>query len=166
MAYTGTLIAQLPSIINTMSTIRNATADDLPALVRLLGQLNEAPSPAPTQRHVAAFAAITADPRQRLLVIEHDGVVIGTVAMIIVPNLGHNGTPYALVENVVVDEGARGKRHGEALLRHIIKEAQAAGCYKVALTSRKHRKDAHRFYERLGFDATSEGFRYTLIGDQ
>ena len=148
-----------------MSNIRDATIDDLPALVRLLGQLNETPSPAPTERHVAAFDAVTTDPRQRLLVVDLDGVVIGTAAMIIVPNLGHNGTPYALVENVVVDEVARGQRHGESLLRHIIDEAQAAGCYKVVLTSRKHRKDAHRFYERLGFDATSEGFRYTLTGD-
>ena len=38
-------------------------------------------------------------------------------------------------------------------------EAQRAGCYKLSLTSNKHRKDAHRFYERLGFRATHEGFR-------
>jgi GNAT superfamily N-acetyltransferase len=100
-----------------------------------------------------------------LLVVEHEGVVIATAAVIVVPNLGHDGTPYALVENVVVDEAARGQRHGEQLLSYIIDEARAAGCYKVVLTSRKHRKDAHRFYQRLGFEATSEGFRYTLIGD-
>lgn len=146
--------------------IRTATADDLPELVRLLGQLYDASSPAsPTERHRAAFDDVAADPRQRLLVVEHDGAVIGTAAMVIVPNLGHNGTPYALVENVVVDESARGHGHGEALMRFIIDEARAAGCYKVVLTSRKRRKDAHRFYERLGFDATSEGFRYTLIPD-
>jgi N-acetylglutamate synthase-like GNAT family acetyltransferase len=148
-----------------MSIIRDATSEDLPALVRLLGQLNETPSPAPTERHVAAYAAVAADPRQRLLVVEHEGGVVGTAAMIMVPNLGHNGTPYALVENVVVDESARGQGHGELLMRHIIDEARGSGCYKVVLTSRKHRRDAHRFYERLGFDPTSEGFRYTLIPD-
>ena len=148
-----------------MSTIRDAIAEDLPALVRLLGQLNETPSLAPTERHVAAFAAVSADSRQRLLVIQHDGAVIGTAAMVVVPNLGHNGTPYALVENVVVDEVARGHHHGEELMQYIIEAARTASCYKVVLTSRKHRKDAHRFYERLGFEATSEGFRYTLIAD-
>ena len=51
---------------------------------------------------------MAADPRQRLLVVEHDGAVIGTAVLVIVPNLGHNGSPYALVENVVVDEAARG----------------------------------------------------------
>ena len=91
--------------------------------------------------------------------------MIGTAALIVVPNLGHNGSPFALVENVVIDESARGQRHGDALMRYIIELATAAGCYKVVLTSRKFRKDAHRFYERLGFTATSEGFRYTLIDD-
>lgn len=145
--------------------IRDATIDDLHALVRLLGQLNETASPAPPSQHVAAFEAVSADPRQRLLVVERDGAVVGTAALVVVPNLGHNGSPYAIVENVVVDESARGQRHGEALMRYIIDSALAAGCYKVVLTSRKSRKDAHRFYERLGFEATNEGFRYTLIPD-
>ncbi len=148
-----------------MTAIRDATLDDLPALVRLLGQLNETASPAPTERHRAAFDAIAADPRQRLLVLEHDGAVIGTAALVIVSNLGHDGTPYALIENVVVDEAQRGSGHGELLIRYMIEAAHAAGCYKVVLTSRKHRTDAHRFYQRLGFEATSEGFRYTLIAD-
>ncbi len=145
--------------------IRDATAADLPTLVRLLGQLNETASPAPTERHAAAFDAVSADPRQRLLVVEHEGAVIGSAVLVIVPNLGHNGAPYALVENVVVDEAARGQRHGEELMRYIIEDARSAGCYKVVLTSRKFRTDAHRFYERLGFDASSEGFRYTLVAD-
>ena len=148
-----------------MSTIRDATPDDLPAIVRLLGQLNETPSPAPTERHRLAFEAVNSDPRQRLLVVEHEGTVIGSAVLVIVPNLGHNGTPYALVENVVVDEAARGRRHGEFLLAYMIDAARSARCYKVVLTSRKHRTDAHRFYQRMGFEATSEGFRYTFVAD-
>lgn len=148
-----------------MNMIREATAEDLPTLVHLLGQLNEDVPAAPTPRHQAAFDAVASDPRQRLLVVECDGAVIGSAALVIVPNLGHNGAPYALIENVVVDEAMRGQRHGERLLRYMIDEARAAGCYKVVLTSRKSRADAHRFYERLGFAATSEGFRYTLVAE-
>lgn len=148
-----------------MSMIRDATLDDLPALVRLHAQLSDEPVSECTPRHRAAFAAVSADPRQRLLVVEQDGVVVGTAVLVIVPNLGHDGAPYALIENVVVDEAVRGQRHGERLLRSMIDEARAAGCYKVVLTSRKSRTDAHRFYKRLGFDATSEGFRCTLIAD-
>ena len=83
----------------------------------------------------------------------------GSLSLIIVPNLTHVGRPYAIIENVVVDASERGAGHGEALMRHAIEEARRAGCYKVSLTSNKSRPDAHRFYERLGFRATHEGYR-------
>jgi GNAT superfamily N-acetyltransferase len=43
-----------------------------------------------------------------------------------------------------------------------IEEARRCGCHRVALTSNKRRKDAHRFYERLGFEASHEGFKIVL----
>jgi ribosomal protein S18 acetylase RimI-like enzyme len=48
------------------------------------------------------------------------------------------------------------------MVRHAVALAEQAGCYKVALTSRTHRTDAHRFYERLGFHVGSHGFRIDL----
>ena len=75
------------------------------------------------------------------------------------PNLSHFGRPYAIVENVVVDAAARGHRCGEPLMRFAIDLARDAGCYKLAITSNRHRAEAHRFYERLGFTATHFGFR-------
>jgi GNAT superfamily N-acetyltransferase len=147
-----------------MTTIRDATVDDLPELVRLLGQLNETPRPL-SEQHRKAFADVAADPRQRLLVIEDEGALFGSATMVIVPNVGHGGRPYAIVENVVVDEAMRGRGIGEQLMHYIVDRAREAGCYKVALTSRKFRTDAHRFYERLGFVASSEGFRFTLDDD-
>ena len=51
------------------------------------------------------------------------------------------------------------------MMRGTIERACEKGCRRVQLTSNRMRKDAHRFYERLSFDATSEGFRYTLITD-
>jgi GNAT superfamily N-acetyltransferase len=79
-----------------------------------------------------------------------------------VPNLSHVGRPYALVEDVVVDAAMRGQGYGEALMQRAIELARAGGCYKLALTSNKARADAHRFYQRLGFKATHEGFRIDL----
>jgi ribosomal protein S18 acetylase RimI-like enzyme len=144
-----------------MPTIREATHDDLPSLVRLMAQLNDA-TPTVLPAHEKAFADVHADPRQRLLVVEHDGAVVASASLIIVPNLGRDGRPYAIVENVVTDEPLRGRRFGEKLMQYCIEQARAAGCYKIALTSRKHRADAHRFYRRLGFEASSEGFRLAL----
>ena len=142
-------------------SIRDATAADLPVLLRLLGQLNETLAPL-CDEHLRAFEAIQADTRQRLLVVERDGSVIATASLVVVPNIGHGGLPYAIVENVVVDGPSRGQGVGAQLMRFIIDDARTQGCYKVALTSRKTRSEAHRFYERMGFARLSEGFRIDL----
>ena len=147
--------------------VRNATEADLPRLVELLAQLSldtprEDPGPPPPETYRRAFREIEADPRQRLLVVEVQARIVGTATLIIVPNLSHGGRPYAIVENVVVDAASRDSGHGELLLRHVIEEARRAGCYKLSLTSNKRRREAHRFYERLGFQATHEGYRVDL----
>lgn len=149
------------------TTIREATAADLPRIVELYAMLalnpeQELLSDPPIAEYERAFAEVSADPRQRLLVLESEGRVVGTIVLILVPNISRRGRPYALIENVVVDEGVRGRGYGEALMRYAIDQARDAGCYKVSLTSRTQRADAHRFYERLGFSVSSKGFRIAL----
>lgn len=148
-------------------TIRLATEADLPRIVELLAQLSpddpareDVVSPLPYNYHLV-FREMSQG-KQQLLVAEVRKRVVGTLALVIVPNLSHRGTPYAIIENVVVDEKARSRGIGEALIRRAIEEARKAGCYKVSLTSNKQRKDAHRFYERLGFARTHEAFRINL----
>jgi N-acetylglutamate synthase-like GNAT family acetyltransferase len=147
--------------------VREATEADLPRLVALLDQLSpderrERPGPPLPAAYTTVFRQIAADPNQQLLVLERDGELAGSAAVIIVPNLTHQGTPYAIVENVVVDGQQRGGGGGEALMRRVLELAREAGCYKVALTSNKRRDAAHRFYRRLGFEASHEGFRIDL----
>ncbi|MCH8064552.1 MAG: GNAT family N-acetyltransferase [Chloroflexi bacterium] len=144
--------------------MRDAHEADLPRIVELLAQLSlDAPREWPDEplpaSYLAAFEEIVADRRQRLLVVEAQGRIVGSAALIIVPNLSRQGRPYAIIENIVIDTDARGVGHGEALVRYAIEEARKAGCYKLSLTSNKRRPDAHRFYERLGFQATHEGYR-------
>lgn len=149
-------------------TIREATEADLPQLVALLAQL--APddperegmsSPLPYEYHIV-MRQILETPGQHIFVLEERGKIVGTAALSVVPNISHRGTPYAIVENVVVDQKVRSKGHGELLMRHAIEEARRAGCYKVSLTSSKRRADAHRFYKRLGFERTHDAFRLNL----
>jgi N-acetylglutamate synthase-like GNAT family acetyltransferase len=147
-----------------VATVRDATESDLPRLVELLAQLSldaphEDPGPPLPESYRAAFREIEADANQRLLVLEAGGRIAGCATLLIVPNLSHQGRPYAVIENVVVDAPERGAGYGEQLLHYAIEQARAAGCYKLSLTSNKQRKDAHRFHERLGFRATHEGFR-------
>ncbi len=148
-------------------TIRRATEADLPRIVELLSQLSldddrDSPAEPLPESYRAAFRQIEADPRQQLLVAEVDGRVMATATLGIIPNLSYRGRPWAFVEGLVVDSSARGKGYGEALLRYAIEEARRAGCYKVSLTSNKRRVEAHRFYQKMGFAATHEGFRLLL----
>ena len=147
--------------------VREARRADLPRIIELLDQLGASPgqedlSSPLLSSYIEAFEQIVSDPRQRLLVLESAGDVVATAVLIIVPNLGHHGRPYALIENVVVDASQRSQRHGEQLMRYVIEQARAAACYKITLTSALRREDAHRFYERLGFRFTHKGFRLDL----
>jgi N-acetylglutamate synthase-like GNAT family acetyltransferase len=149
-------------------TIREATEADLPQLVALLARLapddpkrEDMSSPLPYEYHLV-LRQIIETPGQHVLVLEERGKIVGTAALSVMPNVSHRGTPYAIIENVVVDEKARSKGYGELLMRHAIEEARRAGCYKVSLTSSKRRSEAHRFYERLGFERTHEAFRLDL----
>ncbi|HWO93342.1 MAG TPA: GNAT family N-acetyltransferase [Dehalococcoidia bacterium] len=144
-------------------TVREARLGDLEALLRWYAQLNLPGEPPatperPTEAHQRALATILARDDVWLLIAERAGVGVGTVQLTIVPNLTHGGRPWANVENVVVDEHARGLGVGSALLDEAVGRAQAAGCYKISLTSRVEREAAHRFYEARGFQARHRGY--------
>lgn len=61
-----------------------------------------------------------------------------------------------------VDRTLRSAGIGTALLRHAIAAAEEQGCQLVQLTTNAERADAHRFYERLGFQPTHVGFKLHL----
>jgi GNAT superfamily N-acetyltransferase len=154
---------------STDVTLREATEADLPVIVRLLAQLRpddptveDASAPLPAA-YAAAFRRMLAA-GQRVLIAVSDDAVVATATLIVCPNLSHGGRPYAIVENVVVDESRRGAGLGELLLRRAIDLAREAGCYKLSLTSNRARTDAHRFYGRIGLRATHEGF-WIDLGD-
>jgi ribosomal protein S18 acetylase RimI-like enzyme len=68
----------------------------------------------------------------------------------------------AWIEDVVVDEAARGSGVGEALSREAVRCAVGLGARTVELTSRPSREAANRLYQRLGFALRdSNVYRYT-----
>ena len=148
-----------------MISIRRATADDLPAILSMLandqlGATRETLDDLTPYR--AAFTEIDADSNQRLVVAERNGQVIGTLQLTLIPGLSRRGSRRGLVEAVRVHADARGLGLGGTLMRWAIDESRANGCTLVQLTSDKSRTDAHRFYERLGFVATHEGYKLKL----
>ncbi|MEU9474287.1 GNAT family N-acetyltransferase [Streptomyces sp. NPDC048191] len=145
--------------------IRPATADDLSAIVALLaddplGAQRESPDDMTPYR--AALERLDADPNQHLVVAVRDGRVIGTLQLTIIPGLSHKGATRALIEAVRIHAGERSSGLGSLLIEWAIDTARRLECRMVQLTSDKTRTDAHRFYERLGFSATHEGFKLRL----
>jgi GNAT superfamily N-acetyltransferase len=140
-------------------TIRYAEERDLDALLELFGQLADQAPDEPSASVRAALEVVTEAPFVHLLVAEEAGRMVGTVELIIVPNVTHGGRPWAQLENMVVDERIRGLGVGQALLGRCEALAQEHGCYKIQLQSANHRAGAHLFYEAFGFAASSKGFR-------
>ncbi|MGB2582554.1 MAG: GNAT family N-acetyltransferase [Dehalococcoidia bacterium] len=148
-----------------MANVRLATEEDIPRILGLyheltihLSQVEMSRSPSPDDvREV--FAEICADPRHELFVAEDGGEVVGTVILLIVPNLSHSATPWALVENLVVGEKYRREGYGRMLLEHVIARAKEKGCHRIELCSDLRRKEAHQLYSSVGFEASAYGFR-------
>ena len=124
-------------------TIATAVDDELyAAALRLLPQLSGTPQPL-TRDHLAEIVATTDQ-----FVARVDGAIIGIATLVMYR------TPvgvHAWIEDVVVDNAARGKGVGEALTRAMIERAKQKGVRKLALTSNPRREAANRLYQRLGF---------------
>ncbi len=149
--------------------IRRASVHDLARVVDLIRggaapgtESEDDPGPPLPQAYLDAFAVIDADPNTDLLVAEYDGHVVGTFQFTCIPGIGHRGGRVAQAESVHVDAALRGRGIGEAMMRWAMDEARRRGCFRLQLTSNKSRADAHRFYRRLGFSATHEGFKILL----
>jgi len=118
--------------------------------------------PADAQTYAAAYDRVTADPSQRLVVVERDGHVVGTLQLSIIPGLSRRGATRSIIEGVRVAQDERGHGVGTELITWAVEESRRAGCALVQLTSDASRTDARRFYERLGFEASHIGFKLPL----
>jgi GNAT superfamily N-acetyltransferase len=113
-------------------------------------------------RYRAAFDEITADPKHRLIVAEKNGEVVGTIQLSFIPGMPNFGMKRGLLENVHIRNDQRGSGLGTEMVTWAIERCREAGCGVVQLTSNKLRLDAHRFYEKLGFAKSHEGFKLKL----
>ena len=144
---------------------REATAEDIPAIVAMLaddalGAARE--TPGDLVPYLAAFATVDANPDQILLVADGHGEVIGCAQITFIAGLSHRGMWRADIEAVRVRSGLRGTGLGTRLIEWCIEAARKRGCGMVQLTSNASRRDAHQFYERLGFTASHTGFKLRL----
>ncbi len=141
--------------------VNEVTTDVVEAFGRLLPQLSASAS----QLDADALSVIVSAPASTLLIARAGGEIVGTLTLVIFP------IPTGIrawVEDVVVDEAARGKQFGgkrvaETLTTEAIRIARQAGAKTVDLTTRPSRVAAGKLYERLGFEQRdSRVYRYSL----
>ena len=143
---------------------REATRADVPAVLALLedDHLGAAREGADLQRYFAAFDAMAAEGGNRLIVGERVGVVVATYQLTFIAGLSLRATRRAQVESVRVASDLRGGGIGAVMLADAEARARAAGCGLIQLTMNTSRKDAWRFYERIGFEPSHVGFKKSL----
>ena len=144
--------------------LRKATRSDVPALVGLFveDELSTADDGCDLDPYLRAFDAIDADPTHLLVVAEVGGEVVGTLQLSVLISMARRGARRGQLEAVHVRADHRGSGIGGAMVRWAVDEARRRGCALVQLTSQKRRSDAHRFYERLGFVPSHEGFKLSF----
>lgn len=154
----------------TQLTFRDAKPGDIATMVAL-SHAGDArgkdtppldPATLDDPRYRKAFDDIAADPNHRLIVAERNGEIIGTLQISLIPGLPNFGMKRGLLENVHIRADQRGGGLGSEMVQWAIEQCREAGCGLVQLTSNKLRLDAHRFYEKLGFAKTHEGFKLRL----
>ncbi|MGD9511879.1 MAG: GNAT family N-acetyltransferase [Geminicoccaceae bacterium] len=145
--------------------IRDADEADLPEILAMLvddmlGAARDSGGVDPA--YVEALRAIQAEPNSRQLVAIEDGHVVGCFQLSFLPGLGRHGSWRAQIESVRVARMRRSAGIGALMMRWAIEQARQRGCALVQLTTDKRRADAHRFYRRLGFEASHEGMKLML----
>jgi len=134
----------VPEMTVQVEVLDKVTGEVVEAFGRLLPQLSSSAPPLDQE----ALDAIIECPANTVLIARSAGVITGTLTLVMFP------VPTGLrawIEDVVVDESARGQGIGEVLTREALRLADEAGARTVDLTSRPARVAAGRLYEKLGF---------------
>jgi ribosomal protein S18 acetylase RimI-like enzyme len=145
-------------LVLTVEQATEATEQLVIAFARLIPQLSSS-SPGPSLDQLAEMIASPAT--TVFLAKSQDGTIVGTLTLVVfrIPTAVR-----AWIEDVVVDEAARGSGAGEALNTAALALARQMGAKTVDLTSRPSREAANRLYQRLGFQRRETSvYRYDLL---
>ncbi len=145
---------------------RRATEADLGRAVEVLALgavpgTASAEDPSDLTPYRAALRGLQ-DASGAVLVAEVGGEVVGICQLIVFRHLQARGGLCAELESVHVHPDHRGRGIGSVLVRDAVARAREMGCYRVQLTSNRARPEAHRFYQRLGFEPSHVGFKLPL----
>ncbi len=130
--------------------IREAVAEDASAIQLLLLQLINDPLVSVSSQRLEAIR-ISDD--NFVIVIELDLKIVALVQITLCPDIMFNLQPFALIENIIVDENIRGQGIGKLLMKAIDEKCLQHDCSKIMFLSAKHRTTSHAFFEANGYTA-------------
>jgi GNAT superfamily N-acetyltransferase len=145
-------------------TVRPIAFDDVVAASLVVQGGTHSPDDEDESDVLAYWRAVEETRRRRgeVLIAEAAGDVVGVVQVMVFPHFQHTGGWCCELESVHVRSDWRSKGVGARLLAEAEAIARREGCYRIQLTSRNVRTDAHRFYEANGYVAMSQGFKKLL----
>jgi len=133
--------------------IREANSDDFDGVMRLYRQLLPDDPVLRDGSDRAAFETILRTPGLTLFVLEREGELVASTYLNVIPNISRSASPYAVVENVIVEQSLRGRGLGRQIMAATLEAAWAAGCYKAMLATGSKNPATHAFYLACGFVA-------------
>lgn len=149
-------------------SLRKYKSSDLNALVSLLhdddlGRTREENQSLSESNYQQALRLIAGSEYFDVYVLELAGEIIGCFQIMFLPHISFKGSTRCQVESVRVKSDWRGRGFGRLMMEHAIDMAKKRDCKIFQLTSNKSRsKQAHKFYESLGMQASHEGYKLYL----
>jgi GNAT superfamily N-acetyltransferase len=146
---------------------RKAVKADLPSIIALheadeMGGHGDAWTSENQPAYEAAFTALLSDPREHVFVAEEQGRVIGSMIATVLVEITGRGKPHVLFRSIQVAGSHRSLGIGAAMMAYVEEQSRHWGASVAELTSSSKRKDAHRFYDRLGYAQSHLGFKKKL----
>lgn len=141
--------------------IREAEKIDIQAILSLYAQPDmDDGEIISIERAKEIFDNIKRYPYYKVFIAENEKRIVGTFELLVMDNLAHQGTPSAIIEDVVVSKRYQRRGIGSQMIKFAVERCREIGCYKVVLSSNIKRENAHQFYESLGF--TKHGYSFLL----
>ena len=138
--------------------IRLARAEDEARCLELLSLLQGRPSQADW---APVFRELLTRERGQVLVVDEDGVLLGSASVTFNLAMRYGGE-YCQLEELIVAPEARGRNLGGLLLEATIAEARARGCAEYGLYLVEHTTHNRPFYEKYGLRTVGDEMRMTL----
>ena len=129
--------------------LRPAGPDDADEIAQLFTDEGYPAGPSDIVARLERFAS----PHSRVIVAEHDGAILGFIAVHALPRFEHDDRILRILA-LVVDPGARERGVGRALMAEAERIGTELGAAFVEITAGHHRPEARHLYEQLGYDAT------------